>query len=77
MPDPVGACAAVRLPVGHGFTVGHPVDVCTVRRGLDGTVALRDHLDPIHFRPLGQLCPVLNVEVFEAQRNKEQVRESH
>lgn len=70
VPDPVGACAAVRLPVGYGFTVGHPVDVCAVRRGLDGAVALSDHLDPIHFGALGQLCPVLNVQVFKTQRRE-------
>lgn len=70
MPDPVGARTAVRLPVGHGFAIGHPVDVCAVGRGLDGAVALRHHLDPIHLLALGQLCPVLNVQVFKTEKEK-------
>lgn len=72
MPDPVGARAAVRLPVRHGFAVGHPVDVCAVGRCLNGAVALRHHLDPIHFRAVGQFGAVLNVQVFETKKKKEQ-----
>lgn len=70
MPDPVGACAAVRLPVRHGFAVGHPVDVCAVGRCLNRAVALRHHLDPIHFRAMGQFGAVLNVQVFKTKKKR-------
>lgn len=69
VPDPVGACTAVRLPVRYGFTVGHPVDVCAVGRGLNGAVALSDHFDPIHFGALVQFCPVLNVQVLKTKKD--------
>lgn len=61
LPYPVRACAAVRLPERHSFSICHLVNIYRIGRNLYRAVALRDHSDLVSLLIRVQLCSVLNI----------------